>query len=115
MVFLIKSKGLCQHPLLANWHYNPFRTPEHDRIFKLLLKRRGTDLQWNAKLHSGRFARHAPFVAAAVKSPKHLWGILVIVNTCHNPVSKMDSLIVKNIEQDVENVECNWICIHKWK
>lgn len=106
MVFLIKSKRLCQHPLLANWHYNPFRTCEHDRIFKLLLKRRGTDLQWNAKLHSDRFALHASFVAAAVKSPTHLLGILVIVNICHIPVSKMCSL-------NVENIEYNRICIYK--
>lgn len=50
VVFLIEKEGLCQHPLLANCHYNPFKTWEHDGIFKLLLKQEGDWLQWNAKL-----------------------------------------------------------------
>lgn len=70
-------------------------------------------MQWNAKLLSDRFALHASFVAAAVKSPTHLLGILVIVNICHIPVSKMCTLNVENIEQDVENIEYNRICIYK--
>lgn len=71
VVFLIEKEGLCQHPLLANWHYNPFKTWEHDRIFKLLLKQEGHCLHWNAKLFVDGFALHASLVAGTVESSPH--------------------------------------------